>query len=60
MAPPTAWPVLPPGIGMLNIIITKEKAAARARSGTWRVLSSLLSLRPAYSHMGIMMIHMAI
>ncbi len=32
-APPTAWPVLPPGIGILNIMITKEKAPARATSG---------------------------
>jgi hypothetical protein len=32
---PVACPVVPPGIGTLNIIITKLKAAERARSGTW-------------------------
>ena len=36
ITPPTAWPVDPPGIGMLNIMITKLKAAPRARKGTWR------------------------
>jgi hypothetical protein len=29
--PPTAWPVVPPGMGMLNIMTRKENAAAIAR-----------------------------
>ena len=35
-APPTACPVVPPGSGTLNIMMTKEKAANRAISGTLR------------------------
>jgi hypothetical protein len=31
---PTAWPVVPPGRGTLNIMMTKEKAAKRAMRGT--------------------------
>ena len=30
---PTAWPVVPPGSGRLNIMITKEKAAKREIKG---------------------------
>ena len=36
IVPPTAWPVDPPGIGMLNNMTTKLKAAPNARKGTWR------------------------
>ena len=31
--PPTAWPVVPPGRGMLNIIARKTKAAPMPKSG---------------------------
>ena len=31
--PPTAWPVVPPGRGTLNIMMRKEKAAPMPRSG---------------------------
>jgi hypothetical protein len=37
---PTAWPVVPPGSGRLNIIITKEKAEKTDSKGTRRVVSS--------------------
>ncbi len=47
IAAPTACPVLPPGMGRLNIMITKEKAAERASRGTCLDLSSLLSRLPA-------------
>ena len=33
---PTAWPVVPPGNGRLNIITTKEKAANREINGISR------------------------
>src|SRR4029079_2524802 len=45
--PPTAWAVVPPGIGMLNIMIVKEKAAKIASSGTICPDIDRLSLRPA-------------
>src|ERR1700684_4349061 len=34
---PTAWPVVPPGSGRLNIMTTKEKAAKTDSSGIMRV-----------------------
>ena len=39
MPMPTAWPVVPPGNGKLNIIITNENAEKTASSGTRRVFS---------------------
>jgi len=33
ITPPTICPVEPPGMGILNIIITNVNAALRARSG---------------------------
>jgi hypothetical protein len=47
MAPPTAWPVLPPGMGRLNIMMTNENAADKASSGTCFDLKSFLNLYPA-------------
>lgn len=44
---PTAWPVVPPGSGRLNIMITNENAANSDSSGTSRVLSSRRTLRSA-------------
>jgi len=32
--PPTAWALVPPGTGALNIMIVKEKAARMDRRGT--------------------------
>jgi hypothetical protein len=40
-AAPTACPVVPPGRGILNIMITKEKAAIKAIKGTLRALMVL-------------------
>ncbi len=39
MPTPTAWPVVPPGSGILNIIATNENAAKSEISGTSRVWS---------------------
>ena len=47
MAMPTAWPVVPPGSGRLNIMITKEKADTTDSSGTSLVFSPLPSRRVA-------------
>src|SRR4030042_1475789 len=44
---PTAWPVVPPGIGTLNIMITKQNAALRASIGTCLARRDLFSLRDA-------------
>jgi len=33
---PVAWPVVPPGSGRLNIMMTNESAANRDTNGTWR------------------------
>jgi len=38
---PTAWAVVPPGTGILNIIRTKEKAEKSASTGTVRAVSVL-------------------
>jgi hypothetical protein len=51
-AAPVACPVEPPGIGKLNIIITKLKAAPMAKSGTWRLLKVFLTIFEAAIHMG--------
>src|SRR5450759_275848 len=51
---PTAWPVEPPMTGTLNIMITNEKAAASAMSGTCLALSAFLTLAPATHQMGTM------
>jgi len=42
---PTAWPVVPPGNGRLNIITTKEKAANTESNGISFVVSSRFSRR---------------
>ena len=44
---PTAWPVVPPGSGRLNIMITKENAANSEISGTSRVCSAFRTRRSA-------------
>ncbi len=44
---PTAWPVVPPGRGRLNIITTKEKAENTDSNGMVRVWSSFLTRRRA-------------
>jgi len=41
-AVPIAWPLVPPGIGMLSIIITKERAERAEISG--KVLSESLDV----------------
>jgi hypothetical protein len=53
---PTACPVLPPGMGTLNIMMTNEKAAASARYGTCFVLRFVRSHLPAQYQIGIIMI----
>ena len=40
---PTAWPVVPPGSGTLNIMMMNEKAAMRAIIGTLRALTRVRS-----------------
>ena len=47
MPTPSGCAVVPPGMGMLNIMITNENAAKTEISGTWRVNSSLRVLRSA-------------
>ena len=42
---PTACPVVPPGRGRLNIMITKENAAKTETNGTMRVFSAAFSFR---------------
>jgi hypothetical protein len=54
MTPPTAWPVDPPGMGMLNIMITKLKAEPKARKGTWRCLRLRRTILEARAQMGTM------
>jgi len=54
---PTACPELPPGTGTLNIIITNENAAARARYGTCRDRRDFCTQYPAYSQIGIITIY---
>ena len=52
IAMPTACPVVPPGSGKLNIMITNEKAAKSATSGTNRVASSTRTRRSAAAQNG--------
>jgi len=47
MLTPSGCAVVPPGIGMLNIMITNENAAKTEISGTRRVIRSLRVLRRA-------------
>ena len=49
---PTACAVVPSGIGTLNIITRKQYAAPNARSGTYRVLTTLRTRRPAVTQKG--------
>ena len=51
---PTAWAVVPPGIGTLNIISTKEKAAPITISGISLVLRAAFTLLTAVAQNGIM------
>jgi hypothetical protein len=50
---PTACPVVPPGIGILNIIITKENAAPIASNGTCFVCNVFFNLFDAIAQTGI-------
>jgi hypothetical protein len=49
---PTAWPVVPPGSGMLNIMMTKEKAAVSATRGTLRAFIVSRSFRTPIAQNG--------
>src|SRR5437763_15723009 len=51
---PTACAVVPSGIGTLNIITKKQYAAASAINGTYRLLTTLRTRRPAVAHTGTM------
>src|ERR1017187_2030768 len=44
---PTAWPVVPPGSGRLNIMMTKENAANREISGMRRACKADFTRRRA-------------
>ena len=50
--PPTACPVEPPGIGTLNIMITKVNAAPIASMGTCLALRVFLTILEASAHTG--------
>ena len=50
---PTACPVVPPGRGTLNIMMTKQNALATASSGTSRVFSSRLTRAKAIYQKGM-------
>src|SRR3954471_9485198 len=50
---PTAWAVVPSGIGMLNIITRKLIAANIASRGTLRVRTTFVALREATAQVGI-------
>ncbi len=50
---PTACPVVPPGSGRLNIMMTKEKAANSASKGTRRVCSDFLTRDSATYQNGV-------
>jgi hypothetical protein len=49
---PTAWAVVPSGIGTLNIITKKQYAAPIASSGTWRLVTTFSARRAATVHTG--------
>ena len=55
IAAPTAWPVVPPGAGKLNIMMMKAKAVPKARSGICRVLRFFSTFLEATIQMGVMM-----
>src|SRR5215510_11287243 len=50
---PTAWPVVPPGSGTLNIMITNAKAANTESDGINRALNCRLHRRTATYQNGI-------
>ena len=50
--PQTAWPVVPPGMGMLNIIERKQKAAAMPSSGIFSRGTVSRTRRTAWAHTG--------
>ena len=50
--PPTAWAVVPPGTGMLNIMTVKLSAEKIASSGTVRLFRTFLTLCVAIAHTG--------
>ena len=52
--PHTAWPVVPPGRGMLNIIERKQNAAATPKSGIFSRGTSLPTFLIATAQMGTM------
>jgi hypothetical protein len=51
--PPTACPVVPPGSGMLNIMMMNVKVAEMASRGTFRVVRLSFSLRAATRQRGM-------
>jgi hypothetical protein len=51
--PPTAWAVVPSGIGKLNIITRKQYAAPSASSGTYRFFTTLRTRRLASTQRGV-------
>ena len=52
--PQTAWPVVPPGIGMLNIMARNEKAAAMPRRGIFSAGTVSRTRRTAWAQTGTM------
>ena len=50
--PPTAWAVVPSGIGTFNIITRKQNDAPMASSGTSRCLTVRLTWRAETTHTG--------
>ena len=50
---PTAWAVVPSGIGTLNIMTTNENALPSASMGTWRVPRRDFSRAAETAHAGI-------
>ena len=50
--PPTPWAVVPPGTGILNIIIVKLNAEKIASSGTVRLFSTFCTLLTATAQAG--------
>ena len=58
MPMPTACPVVPPGSGKLNIMITNENAAKTESSGTIRVFSSRLTRWSAMYQNGAAAVYM--
>ena len=52
--PPTACPVVPPGIGMLNIMLMKENAAPTPISAIFSFGSSVFTFRIQTPQTGIM------